>query len=219
MSCINCRVKNVYPGSQFCSRSCMSAASPKMCKHCGTAVADKRYDYCNVYCLTAPEMIQFELEKTQNQAQTQIQTPTTISCICGSPVYAGSQYCSRTCRDNTKTQTQTQTQTQSQSQTQTQTQTPTLISCTCGCPVYPGSQYCSRTCRDKLKMCCACGSKAVYPGSQYCSISCRDNTRVQQLCRECNSIAYFDENTKTYAPGCCRSHTQMALSKGFQTAR
>ncbi len=76
-------------------------------------------------------------------------------------------------------------------------------------------------------LCQVCQKRQVYPGSFWCGIGCRDSRRpgsanyqkVIPRCRICNNDAYYDNNLRSYAQGCCRNHTQEAIQRGFPIHR
>lgn len=81
--------------------------------------------------------------------------------------------------------------------------------------------------------CQVCRQRQVFPGSVWCGNTCRFSGRpgsanyqqqvvIQQgipLCRICNNAAFYDGARRSYAPGCCRTHTQQAIQRGFFNPR
>ena len=80
--------------------------------------------------------------------------------------------------------------------------------------------------------CQVCHQRPVYPNSIWCGNGCRFSgkpgsanhqitpiTQGQPLCQICNNPAFYDSSIKSFAPGCCRSHSQQAISRGHTKPR
>ncbi len=116
-------------------------------------------------------------------------------------VYPGSQYCSNSCRFS---------QQQTQQMCQTCKTKPVNSS-------FPGSKWCGNTCRTNTTV--SGLQSTTVSGLQSTSQQNSYPTQGTPLCQICNNAAFFDTQRNTWAPGCSRTHTDIAKQRGLHTAR
>ncbi|AGF85636.1 hypothetical protein QJ854_gp146 [Moumouvirus goulette] len=67
------------------------------------------------------------------------------------------------------------------------------------------SPYCSNTCRDRSYQ---TTKSPKHPTLAY---------QGMPKCRICDNAAYYDQSSSHYSPGCTRTHSQLAMARGFTT--